>query len=250
MRKKGLPERNELVVCRISTINPNSVYADLLEYDAKGMIHVSELAKRWVRNAREFVKEQQYVVCKVMAVESQELTLSLKRVFPKDAERQLNRYKREMKAEKIIEFTAKTLNKSMDEAIKEVGEPLLEAFGSLYKALDIAVKDPTLLKDKIPKEWETALVDVAKKRTVVKTYEVKAELLLTSYEPDGVEKIKSALSLAGNDINVNYVSAPKYMLAAKGNNYKDVKRIVEEAAERVTKALKGGDASFRIIDEK
>lgn len=248
MKRKGMPERDELVVCKIVTINPNSVFAELLEYDATGMIHVSEVAKRWVRSVREFVKENQYVVCRVMGVEGNDLSLSIKRVYPKDGERQLNRYKRELKAEKIIEFAAKTIGKTSEEAMQAVGESLLENFGSLYKALDIAVKDPVLLKGKIPQEWYDVIVDVAKKRAVEKTYEVHAELVLTSYEPDGVEKVKSVLKNLGEGLSVNYISAPKYMLSAKGKNYKEVRKIVEDAAEKITKSLKGGEASYTIIE--
>jgi translation initiation factor 2 alpha subunit (eIF-2alpha) len=44
MKKTGMPRPGEVVVCRIKSINPNSVFARLEEYDKEGMIHVSEVA--------------------------------------------------------------------------------------------------------------------------------------------------------------------------------------------------------------
>ncbi len=247
MKRKGLPERNEMVICRIVQINPNSVFAELLEYEASGMIHVSEVASRWVRDIKEFIKEKQYVVCRVLSADQSGVSLSIKRVHPKEAERQLNRFKKETNAEKILEMAAKSIGRPIDQAHAEAGLPLLEAFGSLNKAFEIAVKDPEVLKPHLQKDWYEAVVSVAQKRMVEKTYEVRAELRLTSYEPDGLERIKEALSLAGNGMEVAYVSAPRYIISAKGTNYKDVRRRVEEAAEKVTKSLKG-EASFRVLE--
>jgi len=248
MKRKGLPARDEMVICKITEINPNSVYAELLEYEAKGMIHVSEVAKRWVRDIREFVKENQYVVCKVLTAQGNEVSLSLKRVHPQEAARQLNRFKRDQKSEKILEYAAKPMGKTLEQAYEEVGYALLDAFGSLTKAFDIALKDPELLKAHVSKEWYPVLVDVAQKRVVDKTYEVKAELNLVSYDADGVERIKKALALAGAGMDVAYISAPRYVISAKGNNFKDVKRRVEETAVRITTALKGGEASYKLLN--
>jgi len=247
MKRKGPPARDEMVICKITQINPNSVYAELLEYETKGMIHVSEVAKRWVRDIREFVRENQYVVCKVIATDGNEVTLSMKRVHPQEAERQLNRFKRDQKSEKVLEYAAKPLGKTLEQAYNEVGYALLDAFGSLTKAFEIALKDPELLKAHVPTEWYSVLVDVAKKRVADKTYEVKAELSLVSYDADGIDKIKKALSLAEKDMEVAYISAPRYYLSAKGNNFKDVKRRVEETAEKITSAL-GGEASYKLLN--
>ena len=59
MRKSGIPRRWEIVICQITKINPNSAFAKLVEYDKTGMIHVSEVASGWVRDIREFLRENQ-----------------------------------------------------------------------------------------------------------------------------------------------------------------------------------------------
>lgn len=250
MRKQGVPERDEMVVCEITRINPNSAYAKLLEYDKSGMIHVSEVAKRWVRNIREFVKEKQLVVCKVVRVDAQDISLSIKRVNKGQADRKLQEFKRERNAEKFLEQIGKQFKKSLDDTYEEIGYELIESFGSLHKTFDVALKNPDLLADKdIDKKWAQAIIDIAEKNFVEKTYEVRAKLNLRSYASDGMEIVKKALSAAeGNGLDVKYISAPKYQITGKGKDIKKVIEIVERACQEVVTSVESsnGEAEFTL----
>ncbi|UCD03431.1 MAG: S1 RNA-binding domain-containing protein [Candidatus Aenigmatarchaeota archaeon] len=249
MRKLGRPEREELVVCEITRINPNSVYARLLEYKMSGMIHVSEVAKRWVRDIREFVKERQLVVCKVIRVEGNDISLSIKRVNRNQADRRLQEFKRERNAEKFLEQIAKQFKKSLDEAYDEVGHDLQDNFGSLNKTFEIALKNPELIKEKgIDAKWALAIIEIAQKNFVEKRYEVKAALNLKSYASDGVEVIKKALlDAADKGLDVKYISAPRYQITGRGKDIKKVRELVETACEDVVRAVKAsGEASFAL----
>jgi translation initiation factor 2 subunit 1 len=250
MRKKGLPERGELVICKIKNINPNSAFAEMIEYGKVGMIHVSEVAKRWVRDIREFLKENQHVVCRVMYIEGDNVSLSVKRVHPKDARRKLNRFKKERKAEKMLELVAKKLKKTMDQAYEEIGFELQETFGSLDKAFELALKNPGLLKSKkIPEKWITAMVEIAKKSYAEKTYELKGNLKLICYQPNGIDVIKKALS-GVKDFEVKYISSPNYLITGKGKNFKELETKMLETSEKVMKEVRrsGGEAEFELIE--
>jgi translation initiation factor 2 subunit 1 len=249
MRKQGMPERDELVVCEITRINPNSVYAKLLEYDRSGMIHVSEVAKRWVRDIREFVKERQLVVCKVGRVDGNDISLSLKRVNKNQADRRLQEFKRERNAEKFLEQIGKQFKMKLDQVYEEIGYDLQENFGSINKTFEIALKNPELLKEKgIAEKWSKAIIDIAQKSFVEKTYEVKAVLDLRSYAPDGTEIIKKTLTeAAGNGLDVKYISAPKYQITGKGKDIRKVRELVEAACEKVVNDIESsGEASFEL----
>jgi len=252
MKKKGNPTRNEVVVCQILKIHPNSAIARLVEYGSTGLIHVSEVANKWVRDIRDFIKEKQYVVCRVMDINENGIYLSIKRVSKGQGNSKLNEFKKERKSEKMLELIAKKMNKTLDQAYEEIGYDLQEAFGSLTKAFEMAVKNPDLLKSKeINTEWMDAIIEIACKNRSEKTYKVKADLEIICYKSDGVKVIKSILSKVKDpDIKVNYVSAPKYNLIGTGNSFKEVKSKVEEAAESVVKGItkEGGKASFEIED--
>ena len=248
MRKSGTPERNELVICKVLKIYPNSVLAKLIEYDKTGMIHVSEVASRWVRNIREFLKENQYVVCRVMRIEGDSIALSVKRVHREQTSSKLNEFKRERKAEKMLELVAKKLNKTLDEAYDEIGFRLQDEIGSLSKSFDVAVKNPDLLKQKgIPKNWRDAMTEIAQKGYTEKEYEIIANLKLICYESDGIEIIKNTLSkVKDKDIEIRYISAPDYQLIGRGKNVKQLQSSVEENAEMVVKEInrQNGECSF------
>lgn len=247
--KKRLPKRNELVVCRISKINPHSAIAYILEYKTTGLIHVSEVASRWVRDIREFIKENQYVVCRVMRSFEGQIDLSLKRVHREDTARKLNEFKRERRSEKLLEMAGKSLKKTLEETKKEIGDIIIEEFGSFTKMFEISLKSPELLVKKgLPKQWVDAIVEIAKKNFAEKTFIVKGKLKLISYDPDGVEVIKKILEKAKESgLEVQYISAPKYIIEGEGKNYKDVENKVRSVGEEIIKEFeKHGEASFEL----
>jgi translation initiation factor 2 subunit 1 len=254
MKKNYSPREGELVVCRITRINPNSAFAELVEYDGVGMIHVSEVASRWVRDIREFIKESQFVVCRVIGLDRDHVSLSIKRVRQEDASSRMNEFKRENKAEKLLELVAKSVKKTPEQAYQEVGIHLQDQFGSLSKAFEIAFKNPELMKAKgIPPEWIQPIVDIVKKAYSEKTYEIKAELSLICYAPNGVEIIKDILSKAEkeSEIDVKYISTPKYMIAARGKNIKEVEAKISKAAESITRDINKckGECTFKMVED-
>jgi len=253
MRKQGNPEKGELVVCEISKINPNSAYAKLMEYGGSGMIHVSEVAKRWVRNIREFVKENQLVVCKVLNADPGYISLSIKRVNKNQADRKLSEFKRERNAEKFLEQVGKKFHKDIDQTYEEVGFSLQENFGSLHKTFEIALKNPDLLTEKgIDSKWSEAIIETAKKSFVEKTYEFKIKLEIKSYASDGIEKIKSELDkISKKGFDVKYIAAAKYQVTGKGKNAREVKESAESACEEAIKSIEnsGGEGSYSPLEK-
>ncbi len=243
------PKYGELVVCRVSKINPHSAIVYILEYETTGLIHVSEVASRWVRDIREFIKENQYIVCRVLDVRPEGISLSLKRVHREDTARKLNEFKREKRSEKLLEMAGKSIGKTLEDAKKEIGRLIIEEFGSYTKMFDIAVKTPDLLTRKgLDDKWARALVDIALKNYSEKTFIVKGRLRLSTTRPEGVELIKKSLLKAkGQGVEVQYVSAPKYVLVGEGKNFKEVESKVRTIGEEIVREFnRHGEASFEM----
>ncbi|MBW2993050.1 S1 RNA-binding domain-containing protein, partial [Candidatus Woesearchaeota archaeon] len=68
-KKSGMPEENSLVLCTITKIYHNSVFASLDEFGKQGMIHISEISPGRIRNIRDFVKEGKKIVCKILRID-------------------------------------------------------------------------------------------------------------------------------------------------------------------------------------
>ena len=66
-RQNEWPEVGELVLCTTSKVIQQGAFVKLDEYKGKeGFIHLSEIASKWVKNIRNFVKEDQKIVARVL----------------------------------------------------------------------------------------------------------------------------------------------------------------------------------------
>ena len=123
-RRPEWPERGELVIATIESITTYGAYANLDEYEKKGLLHISEISSSWIRNIRDFVREGQKIVLKVVRVkpEKGQIDVSLRRVtrreriektkFLKKIEKQKHYYEMSLKkqASQKKKYTKKLAN--------------------------------------------------------------------------------------------------------------------------------------------
>ncbi|MEM7821706.1 MAG: S1 RNA-binding domain-containing protein, partial [Candidatus Aenigmatarchaeota archaeon] len=106
VRKRGLPKWSELVLVTVEKLSPYAAWCKLIEYPGvEGMIHVSEVAGKWVHDIRDFIKINKQYVAKVIKVDYQKnfVNLSLKRVSKQDEKEKMNFFRKEQRAEKLLE---------------------------------------------------------------------------------------------------------------------------------------------------
>jgi len=253
VKRKGLPEWGELVLCTVDRISPFAAWCQLDEYEGEGMIHVSEVSGKWVHDIREFIKPKKQYVAKVVKVDYQKnvVNLSLKRVSKNDEKQKLNSYRRGQRAEKMLELAAKELGKTLEQAYEEVGYLLQEKFGELYVAFEEGKESKdNLLKKGVSQEWVDAIVDIVEKNLQEKETIIKADLELKSYEPDGIKKIKEILADVEKKTGatVKYISAPNYRIEVIGKDPKTTeKKLVHELEKVVEKMKQNGEASYKLI---
>lgn len=250
-RKKGLPSIGELVICKITGINPNSAYAVLDEYIPKleGMIHISEISSGWVRDIRSHVKSGQTVIAKVVRVDDRGVSLSLKRVDKKQEKQRLKEYNLDMRAEKMLERAAAGIGKTLDKAYNEVGFLMQESFGSLHAGFMKLLKNPELFREKgVSDEWVGAIRGIAEKEMEQKTFEFKAELVLKTFKPDGINIIKDILKQAEeSSLEVKYISAPKYLVKYKTKDAKKGEKEFLDKLNKIVSQQKGVSAEFKVV---
>lgn len=232
IKRKGLPDMNELVICVVKRITPYAAWCDLIEYDTEGMIHVSEIAGKWVQDIREHVKPGKQYVAKVVRIDHEKniVNLSLKRMSRMDEKEKLNQFKRAEHAEKILEQAAKHIGKNLSQAYDDVGYLLQENFGEISTAFEEARKNPEVLKEAgVPKKWTDVLNPIIEKSIKEKEIVLKVELDVKSFESDGVERVKDVLSqLSKAGMKVAYISAPKYMAEVKTKDPKNDEKKMRE----------------------
>lgn len=256
VKRKGLPEWSELVLVIVERITPYAAWCKLIEYPEvnEGMIHVSEVAGKWVHDIRDFVKAKKQYVAKVIKIDYQKnsVNLSLKRVTKPDEREKMNSFRREQRAGKMLEQVAKGFGKSLDQAYEEVGFLMQKNFGELSTAFEEArTSKDELIEKGIPKEWVEAIAKMAEASFQEKEFEIKADLELKSYAKNGVNRIREILSnLAKNaDATVKYISAPKYRIGVKGKDAKVLeKKLVQELETAVENIEKfEGEGKYKLI---
>ena len=256
-KESQFPVIGELVTGKVVRLNPFSALVRLDEYPGvEGMIPISEVARKWIKDIREFVREGDAVVVKVMRVEEDRghVELSMKRVSKNEADAKLKEIKREQKAEKMLETAAKEMGVSLDKAYTEVGFKFQEEFGEMWKVFQTSMTPDgrdMLAKKGIPEKWIKAIAAVAEKTIELKEIGIKGTLELKSPAPDGLEHIKKILAdVEKKGIEVHYISAPKYLLNFKTKDAKKGEKLIREAAEEATKKIEatGGEGKFERED--
>jgi len=260
--KHGFPEESEIVLCTVTSVQYNCVFASLDEYEGKsGIIHISEIAPGRIRNIRDYVAEGKKVICKVLKVnlERGHIDLSLRRVTEMHRKNKNSQIKQELLAEKIIEFAAKELKVPMPRLYKEVSEKIFKHYDYVYPCFEEIMMNQFKIADLgLDKQLSEKIEELIRQRIKPPEVEIGGLFTIISYAPDGVEIIRNALKKgkdAGKgckDLNLKYIGAGKYRVALKAPNYKEAEEILAKIVEAVEKDVKEHKAeiSFDRIEIK
>lgn len=247
------PKRGELVIGIIRKVNPFSVSVEMEDYpDIDGMIHISEVARKWIKDIRDFVKEGEKVVLLVVKVDEEKgfAGLSLKRVSEREKEDKLMESKREMKAQRMLEAVAAKKGLKPEEAQAAIGDELKEKFGEMFKAFKLSMTEDgykTLLKRGLSEDWAKIIKEVAEETMEIKERKLEGTLEITCSKPNGVDIIRKVLAdTEKKGVTIRYISAPKYSISFITKEAKRGEKKLVGAAEEIIKAIKaqGGEAKF------
>mgnify|MGYP001249384154 CR=1 FL=1 len=242
-KKQTMPKDNDLVICTITKVFAHGAFANLDEYEEKaGFVHISEIASTWVKNIRDFVKEGQKTVAKVLRVDSVKghIDLSTRRVGDAQKKNKMQAWKRAQKAEKLMEMASKEINKSLEEAYSEVGFKLEKKYGEIYEGFEeISVSEENAISGLgIPKKWQDPIIKLVKENVVPSSVDITGYIDLQSYEPDGIELIKKSLLIAREvgeksdsvDLKITYMSSPRYRIKVVAPDYKGAEDALRKCA--------------------
>ena len=240
-KRHGMPEDDEIVLCKVTKIFPNSVFVELLEYQKSGMIHISEISPGRIRNLRDYVSVGRQIVCKILRIDREKghIDLSLRRVNSNQRMEKLNEFKQEQKAENLIQNLAKKLNKPNEELYNKIAPKILEEYSHLYLCFkDVAAGETDLEKlgveKKLAKELEEAILEKFKPQKIY----IKGEIMMETYAHDGVDKIKEALmkvEKVSSSISLSYLGAGRFKLIIEDFEYKPAEKNLKKVEDILKK---------------
>ncbi len=257
-KRNPYPEVGELVIATVAEVFDKGAYVTLDEYGGKkGYVPLGEVSSSWFHNIRDFLREGQKTVLKVIKVDQVKghVDLSLRRVSSVERERKMYEWKRAQRAETLLSFAAKKLGKTLDEAYAEAGWKLEDKYGEIYAGLEEAVRRgvEALLEAEVPETWAHALLEIAREHIEIPMVKVSGILELRSFHPKGVLHIKESLikslELAkskGYNVRIYSAGAPRYGVEVIAEDYKKAESILKEVAEAALDVIRkfGGQGSF------
>ena len=256
-QKPEWPEIGDLVMATVETVTDYGAYVRLDEYSKRGLLHVSEISSSWIRNIRDFVREAQKLVLKVLRVDTSKghIDLSLRRVTKRQKIEKIKSWKTERKAEALLRNVAEKLNLSPDEVYEQAGKAIIENYG-LYEGFEKTAIEgfEALTAIGVPKKIAKAFAEVAAERIQLRLVRVKGTIEIRCMKPKGVKLIQEAFLNAmkaekQKDVDVRFyvVAAPKYSVEVLAENYKRAEEVFQKVSQRVVDNIVevGGQGSFR-----
>ncbi len=255
--KPEWPESGDLVIATIESVMDYGAYANLDEYNKRGFLHISEISSARIRNIRDFVREKQKMVLKVLRVtqEKGHVDLSLRRVTKRERIEKIKAWKKDRKGEVLLAAVAERVGLPLHEVYQKAGAILEEKYG-LYEGFEKALKEGPegLTKLGIPEDISKIFAQVAEERIRIKLVKVRGTLEIRCMKPNGVKIIKDAFldtqkSQKSRDVKVEFsvIAAPKYSVEVSADNWKRAEELIEKVSQSViTKVVDaGGEGSFK-----
>ncbi len=249
------PSEGELVLGSVQTVKDFGAFIELEEYEGKvGFIHISEISSGWVKRIRDYIREGQKRVCKVLRVDKNQahIDLSLKQVNEHQRREKIQAWKNHQKAEKLLSLVAEEMGISVDECYELFAYDLIENIGSLYEAFEkCTLKEEALKEEGFQGEWVDIFTRIARENISPPYISITGYLKLSSRKKDGIDHIKEALSsfedTVESKVEVSYIASPKYRVDVRSTDYKIAEEVFETQATRAVSIMEelGGKGEYQ-----
>lgn len=250
-----LPEEGELVVATVREITPYGAYVFLDEYDLIGFLHTSEISAGWVKNIRDFIREGQRLVVKVIRVneKARQVDVSLRRVTGSERREKLLSVKRRKKAESIIKSALEKIGAA--DKFEEIIASIEEYYDEVYACLEESVlkgKD-VLVETGIPEHIAEEIHKISLLKIKPPLVKIADVLELKCLTNDGIERIKSVLKsvLRGRkpkhaEIRIYVQAIPRYVVEVTARNYKEAEKILKRLTDSILQKIEevGGEGKL------
>jgi translation initiation factor 2 subunit 1 len=256
LKRERFPTIGDLTIATVQKIFSYGAYVSLDEYDSRqGFVPISEVSSGWIKNIRDFLRESQKVVLKVIRVDEKRglIDLSLRRVSVPEKRDKLLEWKRDRMALAILKSVVKAL-KFDDEVLEKLRVKLEGNFGGVYEGIEAGLsKGPSILVEAgLSKREADALISIAASKMKRPKAKLRGILSLRCFKGNGADIIRRILSnvtgAVGKDVNVSVftLGAPRYILEVESSNLKLASTVLSELSDKVLKEIEkeGGVGSF------
>jgi translation initiation factor 2 alpha subunit (eIF-2alpha) len=232
-------EEGDMVLCTVDRISGTVVFVKVEGEEREGSIILSEIAPGRIRNLREYVIPKKKIVCKVLKNTGGTISLSLRRVTPKERKEVMDEYNQERSYVSILKSV---LGEKSEKIINEITKE-----ERLYKFFEESRTDSKKLENLIGKEDAKKVLDIIldqKKKKII----IKRTIYLKTQEPNGIYTLKSILE-SPKDIEIKYISAGKYSLKIETEDGKKGEQKLKMFLDEIEKKAKEENVYFEVKEK-
>lgn len=250
-------EEGQIVLCTVDKIIGTTVFVKIegngegshidknnnnnnMESRVEGTLTTSEISPGRIRNLRDYVVPGKKIVCKILNIRGDKIHLSLRRVKQNEKKELLDKLSKEKSYKAILKTI---LNENAEAIVKKIEEKysVIDLFEELKNDSSVLEKFMTRLEaEKILKIFES------KKE---KPKEIKNIISFSNNSSEGIKIVKNILQESSKEskCDITYIAAGKYRLSIAGNEFKNIKNIMNKVLENIEKSAKKQDCNFEIL---
>lgn len=233
-------KEGDIILCTVKSIDHTTVFAELPD-KTKGTLIISEISPGRIKNLRQYVVPKKKIVCKILRVMGEHIDLSLRRVTSKEKKEVMSKFKQEQTAKSAIHSIIKN-------QAEEIETKILKDFPSRSDFFLAAKEDEKLIDKYIPKEFHKQIKRITQKKQ--KNIQVTKIIRLKCPQPDGIKIIKKILEITDEKAKMTYLSAGKFQLNYKAENYKIANKAVDLILQEIEQKAKKESCEFSVEDKK
>ncbi|MCD6312930.1 MAG: S1 RNA-binding domain-containing protein [Thaumarchaeota archaeon] len=240
--EQNAPKVGDLVIGVVKRVERYGAYLDLVEYPGwEGLVHISEISLKWIRNIRDYLRENQKEVFKVLRVDrnARQADVSLRRVSHKERESKMLLWKRKQKLTRILSLLSERSGQPIEKLHELIVEPAIKRGLSLYDVfLESVDKDRLPNWMKLDKDLSGQLLQLIKQEIKLKQAVARGTLMMLVPKGDGIEVIREAVKKGlgaaerGSRVTITTIGAPKYLIRVEAEDQEKARRVLEKVAER------------------
>lgn len=254
-----LPEVGDNVVGKVVRVDKFGAYISLEEYEGlEAFVHVSEITLKWVRNIRNYLREGQREVFKVIRVNPKgpQVDLSLRRVSQREKREKELEWNRKQKVKRIMTLFKERAKVGDDYVKSTLIEPLESKGVDIYDTLaDLA--EGSLPSETLNMEAETLsiLKEIVTQEIKRKKVTIKGTLILQSREKNGAEVIRRAVALGLRNVpnnakvSITVIGPPRYMIRVETDDVEKGDEVLRNVANSCINIVKEAGGKGELVKE-
>mmetsp|Transcript_7462 Transcript_7462/g.8173 ORF Transcript_7462/g.8173 Transcript_7462/m.8173 type:complete len:288 (+) Transcript_7462:22-885(+) len=245
------PDKDELVMVKITEVSEIGVFGKLLEYNMLDcFIPMSEISRTRIKSVQKHLKKGQTKVLQVLRVDQARgyVDLTKKYLTKEDIEDCTNSYNRAKTVYNIVNRMASVWHKPMKDLYEKVVWPLDNTYedGSFSAFRKIADDQDDILTDiDYDEQFKGELTKEIRKRLAIQPLKVVAEISITCYSERGIDDIKDALSegFFEDKVQINHRASPLYWIHTTSTEEAEARQLIVDSIKRIEDSIakRGGE---------